>query len=341
MALLAEGRYYTFKRCKINADLRAETPAAVIHTEKNRPIHVIVNPSSGYGGQKQVLTDVLAALRRADFDVVEYVTRAPEDATRYARQVAPHAAAALVWGGDGTVNEVANGLAGTDVPILPCPAGTENLLAKELKVSSNPSQVVAALRGGRAVECDVGRVNGRNFLLIIGVGFDGEVVRRLSATRTGHISHLSYFWPIWRTFWEHDFPRMRIVADGEVISDDRGLAFIGNISRYSVGLRICRDAEFDDGLLDLVVFSCREKTALVLHAAWTLLRRHPLKGNVTYRRARHIRIETRQPVPSQVDGDVGPSTPLDISVAPGRIRLLIPPPEAGRTLWPWRGGDFV
>ncbi|HUS92506.1 MAG TPA: diacylglycerol kinase family protein [Phycisphaerae bacterium] len=313
----------------------------MIRTDKDRPIHVIVNPHSGYGGQGQVLPDVLAAIRRADMEVVEYTTRAPEDATRYAREVAGHAAAAIVWGGDGTVNEVANGLAGTDVPILPCPVGTENLLAKELRVSSHPDQVVAALRSGRVVPCDVGRINGRNFLLIIGVGFDGEVVRRLTATRTGHISHLSYFWPIWRTFWEHDFPRLRIVADGQEVFDDQGLAFIGNISRYSVGLRICRDAEFDDGLLDLVVFSCREQTALMLHATWTLLRRHPLKGNVTYCRAKEIRIETPHPVPSQVDGDLGPTTPLDISVAPERIRLLIPPPESGRTLWPWRGGDFV
>jgi len=313
----------------------------MIRTDKDRPIHVIVNPSSGYGGKGALLADVLGAIRRADMDVVEYTTRAAQDATRYARENADHAAAAIVWGGDGTVNEVANGLAGTDVPILACPVGTENLLAKELRVSSNPDQIVQVLRRGRVADCDVGLINGRNFLLILGVGFDGEVVRRLTASRTGHISHLSYFWPIWRTFWEHDFPRMHITADGDVIFDDYGLAFVGNISRYSVGLRICRDAMFDDGLLDLVVFSCRKQTALMLHAAWTLLRMHPLKGNVVYRRARRIRIDTQPPTPSQVDGDVGPLTPLEISLAPGRIRLLIPPPEAGRTLWPWRGGDFV
>jgi diacylglycerol kinase (ATP) len=313
----------------------------MIRTDAERPIHVIVNPRSGYGGHGLLLADLKAALRAADLHVVEYTTTAPEDATRYARQIATAAAAAIVWGGDGTVNEVANGLIGADVPILACPAGTENLLAKELHVSANPREILKVLRTGRIVECDVGHVNGRNFLLIMGVGFDGEVVRRLSATRTGHISHLSYFWPIWRTFWEHDFPRMRITADGEEIFNDFGLAFVGNISRYSVGLRICRDALYDDGLLDLVVFSCRQQTALMLHAAWTLLRRHPLKGNVVYRRARRIRIETDQPTPSEVDGDVGPSTPLDISVAPGRIKLLIPPRQSARTFWPWRGGDFV
>jgi len=131
------------------------------------------------------------------------------------------------------------------------------------------------------------------------------VIRRLSAVRTGHISHLTYFWPLWRTFWEHDFPRLRVVADGQEIFHDQGLAFVGNISRYSVGLRICRDARFDDGLLDLVVFSCREQGSLMLHAAWTLLRLHPLKGNVLYRRVKAVKIESDRPAPCQIDGDLG------------------------------------
>jgi diacylglycerol kinase family enzyme len=305
------------------------------------PVHLIVNPRSGYGGHRLLLSDLRLAVKEAGLQMVEYTTRGPMDAADYARGIRDHASAAIVWGGDGTVHEVANGLAGSKVPILACPAGTENLLAKELRIPSDPRLIVEVLRHGQVVDCDVGRINNRNFLLIIGVGFDGEVVRRLTAVRTGHISHLSYFWPIWRTFWEHDFPRMRITADGELVFDDYGLAFIGNISRYAVGLRICRDARFDDGLLDLVVFSCREQTGLLLHAAWTLLRLHPLRGNVLYRRIHSARIETDRPVPSETDGDLGPTTPLDISVSPDRIRLLIPPSRGGWGFWPWKGGGWL
>ena len=306
-------------------------------TDDSQPVHLIINPHSGYGGRKRLLSDLRAECRRAGIELREYTTGAPHDATRYARSIVGQARAAMVWGGDGTVNEVAQALAGTDVPVLACPAGTENLLASQLRIPSNPRKLVSILQNGQIVDCDVGVINGRNFLLIIGIGFDGEVVRRLSITRTGHISHLSYFWPIWRTFWEHDFPHMRIVADGQEVFDDYGLAFVGNISRYAVGLRICRDAVFDDGMLDLVVFSCHEQTALVLHAAWTLLRMHPLKGNVTYRPFRHVTIETDSPVPSQVDGDLGPNTPLDISVAPQRLKLIVPPRRGGRGIWPWKG----
>jgi diacylglycerol kinase (ATP) len=310
----------------------------MIRTMEIRRVHLVINPRSGYGGQRLLLGDLHAAFREAGLEVVEYTTQAPHDATRYARTVSGPGTAVVVWGGDGTVHEVANGLAGASVPLLPCPAGTENLLAKELRVPSDPRAIARLLRAGRVADCDVGVVNGQNFLLIIGVGFDGEVVRRLAAVRTGHISHLTYFWPLWRTFWEHDFPRLRVVADGREVFHDYGLAFVGNISRYAVGLRICRDARYDDGLLDLVVFRCREQTGLMWHAAWTLLRLHPLLGDVVYRRARSIRIETAAPAASQVDGDAGPSTPLDISLAPWRVKLLVPPPpRPGWKFWPWTG----
>lgn len=304
--------------------------------DPSKPVHLVINPKSGYGGQKRILGDLRHEIRRSGFSLVEHTTTAAGDATCYARQVAQDADASvlIVWGGDGTVNEVASGMAGSNVPILPCRAGTENLLAKELKVPSEPRHIAQVLRSGQLVKCDIGRINDRNFLLIMGVGFDGEVVRRLAANRQGHISHLTYFWPLWRTFWEHDFPKMRIFADGQQIYDDYGLAFIGNISRYAVGLRICRDARFDDGLLDLVVFSCREQAHLVLHAAWTLLRRHPLKGNVLYRQIKNCRIETDRPVPTEADGDVGPNTPVDVSVAPEQVTLLIPRSQESRGLWP-------
>lgn len=300
-------------------------------------IHIVINPRSGSGLKRDSLAELRAELRQSGGQVLEHQTTAPGEATRYAMTVRARAGVMIAWGGDGTVRELASALVGTNVPLLACPVGTENLLANELRIPSHPRRLAEIVAAGRCVNCDLAKVNGQDFLLIMGIGFDGEVVRRLAKVRHGHITHLSYFWPIWRTFWEHDFPRMRVIADGEEVFNNYGLAFVGNISRYAVGLRICRDARYDDGLLDLVVFSCHEQTALMLHAAWTLLRLHPLKGDVLYRQIRRARIETDRPVPSQTDGDVGPNTPVDISVHSGKIRLLVPPPRSSYALWPWRG----
>jgi diacylglycerol kinase (ATP) len=300
-------------------------------------IHIIINPKSGSGFRRQTLAEFRQSLRAGGKETVEYVTRYAGDGTRYAATIRDQAEAVVAWGGDGTVREISAALAGSAVPVLACPLGTENLLARELQIPGDPERMARIVLGGFTRECDLATVNGQSFMLILGVGFDGEVVRRLASVRRGHITHLSYFWPIWRTFWEHDFPRIRIISAGQEIYNDYGMAFVGNTSRYAVGLRICRDAQFDDGLLDVVVFTCQEQTGLVLHAAWTLLRRHQLKGNVLYRQLASLRIETDRPVPSQIDGDVGPDTPLDIAVQPGRLKLLVPRRRRAASIWPWRG----
>src|SRR6056297_3999933 len=121
----------------------------MISFTEDKPVHLVVNPHSGYGGAKLILADIRVALRQKGIPVVQHETTAPGDATDYVRRHADEMSAVMVWGGDGTVNEVANGLAGTEVPILPCPAGTENLLAKELKISRDPHRLVEILSEGQ------------------------------------------------------------------------------------------------------------------------------------------------------------------------------------------------
>jgi len=202
----------------------------------DNPIHIIVNPHSGYGGQKLQLAELCNELRLAGRQTVEYVTKSAGDATRRAREIAAEASVVVAWGGDGTINEVANGLAGSSVPLMIVRAGTENLLAKELEIPRRVAAQAQIILEGRTMDFDIGLINGQSFHSILGVGFDAEVVRRLSSGRVGHISHLSYFWPIWRTFWEHDFPNLHITADGEEVFHGKGLAFVGNISRYPSGV---------------------------------------------------------------------------------------------------------
>jgi YegS/Rv2252/BmrU family lipid kinase len=305
--------------------------------DRSRPVHLIVNPKSGYGGSKHLLGDLRQAVRARGLELVEYVTKAPWDATRYAGSITDQASAVLVYGGDGTMSEVANGLAGSSLPMLPCPAGTENLLAKEIAVPSDPAAIVDILLEGHVTPCDVARINDRFFLLILGVGFDGEVVHRVAGGRSGHISHLDYFWPIWRTFWEHEFPHMRITLDGQEVFNDRGLAFVGNISRYAMGLYICQDAQYNDRKLDMVIYPCHDQSMLVLHSALTLFHLHVGSGQAIYRQFSSATIESDSHVQTQVDGDPGPAAPLEIEVLPDQVQLLVP--EEGLCRRPEKSDD--
>ena len=269
---------------------------------------------------------VQRSLAQMDYEVRTEGTRHAGHAIELARQAGKGSADLVaVVGGDGTVAEVANGLAHSNTPLLIVPAGTENIIATELGLSNAAAQMDLLLKQGRNHPVDMGCVNGRYFLAILGAGFDAEVVHRVHRTRQGHISHLSYFWPIWRTLWEHKFPALRVTADGEELFDAPGLVFVGNTARYATGLRILRDAKFDDGLLDLCVYPCSGQLRLILHSLNTTLRIHPERRSVIYRRCRNIEISSSVPsVPVQVDGDPGGTLPAKIEVHPGALNLLLP-----------------
>jgi diacylglycerol kinase family enzyme len=229
-------------------------------------------------------------------------------------------------GGDGTLREVLHGLEGTNKLFMPIPCGTENLLANELGFDLHLQTLVNTFEGNCTKPLDLGMINGQCFTSVAGFGFDGSVINRIQRNRTGHISHLSYFWPIWRTFWEHDFPRIKVVADGKEIFDNRGLVFVGNISRYAIGLSICKNANFGDGLLDVCIFRCHDQAHLIGHSVNVIFKRHTKTKNVIYTQAESVQVTPADGnVYCQIDGDPGPKPPADIKIIPQAIRVMVPP----------------
>lgn len=287
-----------------------------------RKIAVIVNPVSGRRHVGSLIRKIARLVHGEGgrFDIRETV--GPGHATVLARQIGPEVDAVLAVGGDGTVCEIINGLPCVDTPLLVLGAGTENLLARELRMPTTAGRVARTLLHGRPIPMDLGKVNGRHFLVVAGAGFDAECVVRMHQVRQGHITHLSYFWPIWRTFWTHRFPLMTAEVDGVRVFDGRGVALVGMISRYSAGLRVLHSACWDDGLLDLCVFGCTSKSNLLLHAYRVVRGRHPRATGVIYRQGQRIRISSPEAVPVEVDGELCGELPIECSIEPGGARIL-------------------
>jgi diacylglycerol kinase (ATP) len=291
-------------------------------------IQYIVNPKSGASSANRIASQFKDYLVEKGYDVRVMLTESLEHACELATRGAVDYQCGLVAaaGGDGTLREVLHGLEGSNKLFMPIPCGTENLLANELGFDLHVNTLVNAFESNCIRPLDLGTVNGRCFTSIAGFGFDGSVINRISNNRTGHISHLSYFWPIWRTFWEYRFPRMKVIADGKEIFDDRGLVFIGNISRYAIGLSICKNADYGDGLLDVCIFHCHGQLSLLMHAAKTACKVHTKCKKTVYAQAASIRVEPADgPVFCQIDGDPGPTVPADVKVIPQAIRVLVPP----------------
>lgn len=298
-------------------------------TPKDGYIQYIVNPKSGASSDKQLVCGFREYLLEHGYDVRLTFTKSLEHACELATQAAVDYQCALVCaaGGDGTLREVIHGLEGSDKTLLPMPCGTENLLANELGFDLTVDALIRAFEGDTKRPLDLGVINGKCFTSIAGFGFDGAVIHRMHALRTGYINHLDYFWPIWRTFWEYAFPPMRVEADGKEIFSGQGLVFIGNISRYAIGLSILKNADYGDGLLDVCIFKCTHQAALLWHSAKTVFKRHTTGKNVVYTQAKAIRVEpmTDEPLYAQIDGDPGPDLPADIKIIPEAIRVLVPP----------------
>jgi len=287
-------------------------------------VHIVVNPISGRYGSRRFVRDLARRVEVAGWQVRVTRTRGAGDAAAAAADSCRRGdQALLVVGGDGTINDAASGMVGQGVPILAAPMGTENVLAKYLGIRRDAAVLCGLLGRGREQAFDLPRMNDRQFLMLAGVGFDAEVVRRLSQSRRGHITYASYFWPTWRTLWSYHQPQLLIETDGEELFRGRGLAFVGNIPRYALGLRLLPQADPTDGLLDVCVFECGWQAPLVRHSLNVLARRHLSTRGVRHARARSIRISSPQRVPVELDGDFAGYLPAHFKMTDARARMIV------------------
>jgi len=289
-------------------------------------IAYIVNPKAGASSSKLTGRQFQEYLVKRGFEVKVSLTTSLADACEVATDAAVDydCAMVVVVGGDGTVREVAHGLEGSDKPLLIVPCGTENLLANELGFDEKLKTIIRTFEAGYIRPLDLGSINGKCFTSITGFGFDGQIVGRVSQQRKGHIDYFDYFWPIWRTFWSYQFSPMKLQVDGEEIFQGCGLVFVGNISRYALGLQILHYADVSDGLLDVCIYKCASRVHLIKHAIMTVLKQHAYSSDVIYRQGKEISVSSQDPdIETEIDGDPGPALPVQIKIIPQAVNCVV------------------
>ena len=291
-------------------------------------IAYIVNPKSGASSSKLTGRQFEQYLVKKGFEVRVSLTTSLDNACELATDAAVDydCAMVVVVGGDGTVREVAHGLEGSDKPLLVVPCGTENLLANELGFDEKLKTITRTFEAGYIRSLDLGSANGKCFTSIAGFGFDGQVVKWVSEQRKGrHIDYFDYVWPIWRTFWTYKFGAMKVEVEGEEIFNGRGLVFVGNISRYAMGLQVLHYADFGDGLLDVCIYKCASRIRLLKHSVMTVLKQHATSGDVVYRQGKNFTVSSNiSDIETEIDGDPGPDLPVQIKVIPHAVNVMVP-----------------
>ena len=311
--------------------LRAEEPRILF----GMSVLVIFNPISGAGRARGIADQVAAAGRERGLDLELLPTSPGFQTDSWLREPLQGRDALVVVGGDGAVRLVAPEAARAGVPLLHCPAGNENLFAREFGMRPDPEVVADTLVRGEIRHVDLVRVEveGRpdeTVVLMASFGLDAEVVHDLSARRTGSVNNWSYVGPTLRQWGRFDPCPISVTVDGEIVArDTRGLVVIANSRQYAIRLDLAAEAKMDDGLIDLVILPCRSRLGML---AWFLRcfrgthQRHPRSIHLTGRR---IELQTPQATRWQVDGDP-PHAPAAVTkiafeVMPGALPVLVPP----------------
>jgi len=296
---------------------------------------LIHNPAAGMHTHRWGLRRAVSRLEQHGWQVIWRTTEKPTDTAAWARQaIASDYDVVIAAGGDGTIGQVADGLAGSGIAMGILPLGSGNVLARDLGLPKPGALHPFALEDAAQMlvdsvphRVDLGWANGCHFFSWTGVGLDAEIIRGFETQpqvkrRLGLVGFLVFVVLTLRTYAG---TRATVLVDGRPISDRLILALVSNIGLYGRYFHIAPNARLDDGLLDVCCFHGQGAPVIFYHAFTVLLRRHIGDPRVSYYQARGVEIETARPLPVQLDGEPFGTTPLRIEVRPQALTLLLPP----------------
>ena len=236
----------------------------------------------------------------------------------------------IVCGGDGTVREVCAELAGTGVPVGIIPAGTGNLLARNLGIPLYIRAAIDVALTGQDRAIDMVEVGGdgfddTHFMVMAGVGFDAAIMEGVNEDIKKRVGWLAYVLSALKSLM---FPAVRVeivVDDGEPSRHRARTVVVGNVGFLQAGMPLLPDAAIDDGLLDVVILHPRNLLSWV-PLAWRVLLKRPHTDELVNRMTgRHVVLRTTADTPRQLDGDsIGPGKELRMTCVPGRLLVRVP-----------------
>jgi len=286
---------------------------------------VIVNPAAHNAPKRKRLDEADAWLREQGWQTEWLETTGPDDAmTMAAAAAARHVPLLFVCGGDGTLSEAANGLAGSGTALAVIPGGTVNLWAREISVLKKPLGAVRLAVEGERRLIDLGQAGERYFMLMAGFGIDASVTHKVSHRIKGRAGALAYLIAAVREALTYGGTTVRIRLDGEEQTAEVMMLLAANTRNYAGLAKIASDAVVDDGLLDVCVYEGRGRFDLMPHAVRTLLRLHRRSKKVLYRQVKTLEMRWERPVPAQLDGDALHESPSKITVAPAALWVAVP-----------------
>jgi YegS/Rv2252/BmrU family lipid kinase len=287
---------------------------------------MIANPVAGRRIKGKVERG-LSELRRLGSEGQLWWTECRGDGVRLARLAVEEKADTIIAaGGDGTVNEIINGMAGSSTALGVFPLGTTNCFGLEMGIPAHPVEAARTLMHSRPHRIHLGKANDSYFLLMAGAGFDAEVVHSVMLhpglkRKVGKLAYILLGLNCLRKFQPG---RLRLTLDnGQKL--EGSTAVIGNTRYYAGSFLLTPDAGCEKEELDVCLF-LDHTISTMLGYAWGIIRggRHIKNPGVVMRKCRSLSLECDQEAKVQIDGDYLGRTPVKIEIVPRALTVLLP-----------------
>jgi YegS/Rv2252/BmrU family lipid kinase len=292
---------------------------------RRKRVLVIYNPTAGQWRRRR-LWATLRDLEQRGCSLALYQTARAGDAETKAAGIAGEDFDIVVAaGGDGTINEVANGLIRAPGPIPPLaiiPLGTANVLAQEIGLRGRPAAIAAAIADGAHITMHLGQANGRHFIMMAGVGFDAHVVANVDLALKRRTGKVAYVLETLAQALRYGFPACRVSINGE-IRNARSVV-VCNGRHYGGPFIAAPDASLDAPVFQVCLLERGGWRHVLRYGAALVMGRLGALPDVQILSARSVRIEGEEGLPVQGDGDVIATLPVTITVADKTLDLVVP-----------------
>lgn len=245
-----------------------------------------------------------------------------------AEALARHAAAEgfekiVAAGGDGTINEIVNGIAGQNVTLGLIPVGTMNVFATELGLPANDlRRCWEIIQENRTRPIDLPSANGKHFVQLAGVGLDAQAVKETSRAFKRNFGPLSYMISA-AQIASRQPPRLQIESE-DAATDEGSFVLVGNGRLYGGRFPFFKQAVLDDGLLDVIVFKRLNYVEIIRYLQNVIFTSQITAPEVEYFQTKRLRVSSNESVPVETDGELIGNCPVEFQIRQGGLRVLAP-----------------
>jgi diacylglycerol kinase family enzyme len=288
---------------------------------------LIYNPTAGQRDRRAKMGALIDAMRQRGLDLVNAPTNGPGHATEIVREFLHRGLDIVaVYGGDGTVSEVACGLVGSSIPLAALPGGTSNVLVRELEIPLDLTAASALLLEGEPRRVRVLLANERPFLLWAGVGLDARIMGHMRPLLKRWLGRTGIFFTVAPEFFRYEFPRLEVTVDG--VAHEATFAVVCHARHYAGPWIVAPEASLESEEMDVLLFSGHNRWRFL-----SLFRQlqigkggHLQKGIARILRGRVVTVRSLEnyPVEVQVDGDCVLETPITCRASQDTLSILVP-----------------